>query len=224
MNQDKDQEDFQTRGNQPPSPSPSPSSPSPRSLPSPCLSNIAGVVKYRNILLGVTGSVAAVKAPEVAVRLCREVVVDEEAEIVVVVKIKILLTAGASNFWEQSKQYNEYWWNELQSELQNTNIDNNNNNNNRNNNDNTGHNNNNNNNNNKDNNHNHNAAHNMDNSSNTRISRIEVLRKFLLLLHTSVLYIYLSIMYAGFPQPQIVVQPSFFFCRIYLSIYLYIYI
>ncbi|KAL7564780.1 hypothetical protein ACA910_021043 [Epithemia clementina (nom. ined.)] len=70
--------------------------------------------KKRNILLGVAGSVAAVKAPEIAVCLCRDHPnINNNNNI----SIKILLTAGARNFWEQSRQYNEYWWAEMQKEL-----------------------------------------------------------------------------------------------------------
>mmetsp|Transcript_13417 Transcript_13417/g.17496 ORF Transcript_13417/g.17496 Transcript_13417/m.17496 type:complete len:233 (+) Transcript_13417:30-728(+) len=65
--------------------------------------------KQIQILLGVTGSVAAVKAPEIAVNLRRELDAD----------VKILLTAGARNFWDQSAEYNAHWWNELQMELKN---------------------------------------------------------------------------------------------------------
>mmetsp|Transcript_25966 Transcript_25966/g.54175 ORF Transcript_25966/g.54175 Transcript_25966/m.54175 type:complete len:140 (-) Transcript_25966:3865-4284(-) len=60
--------------------------------------------RRQQILLGVSGSVAAVKAPEIAVRLCRELNAN----------VKILLTAGARNFWEQAHEYSDHWWQELQ--------------------------------------------------------------------------------------------------------------
>ena len=47
------------------------------------------------VLLGVTGSVAAVKAPEIAVRLVTECNA----------QVKVLLSAGGSNFWEKAKDY-----------------------------------------------------------------------------------------------------------------------
>ena len=66
----------------------------------------------KHILLGVTGSVAAVKAPEIAVRLRQETNTH----------IKILLTTGAQNFWGQSEEYNPQMWNALQTELSNGNV------------------------------------------------------------------------------------------------------
>jgi Flavoprotein len=60
------------------------------------------------ILLGVTGSVAAVKAPEIAVRLCRECDAD----------VKILLTRGGENFWTKAESYDPINWNELMKHLQ----------------------------------------------------------------------------------------------------------
>ena len=54
----------------------------------------------RRILLGVTGSVAAVKAPEIALRL-----VTQEGW-----AVKILLTKGGRHFWDQSKNYNLDVW------------------------------------------------------------------------------------------------------------------
>lgn len=52
------------------------------------------------ILLGVTGSVAAVKAPEIAVRLVLEL----DAQ------VRVLLSAGGSNFWNKAKDYDKKHW------------------------------------------------------------------------------------------------------------------
>ena len=63
----------------------------------------------RHILLGITGSVAAVKGPEIAVTLVKEL----NAE------IKILLTKGGENFWgTKAKNYNPLCWKELQKNIQ----------------------------------------------------------------------------------------------------------
>jgi len=56
------------------------------------------------VLLGVTGSVAAVKGPEIAVRLVRDLQVD----------VRVLLTAGGLNFWSKAKEYNPAYWKELE--------------------------------------------------------------------------------------------------------------
>lgn len=56
------------------------------------------------VLLGVTGSVAAVKSPELAVRLTRDLNAD----------VRVLLTAGGSNFWTKAQAYDQIHWNELQ--------------------------------------------------------------------------------------------------------------
>jgi len=62
--------------------------------------------KQRNprILLGVTGSVAAVKAPELALRLSRDLKMD----------VRIVLTRGGKNFWNKSGDYNPEYWTEVQ--------------------------------------------------------------------------------------------------------------
>jgi len=60
------------------------------------------------VLLGVTGSVAAVKAPEIACRL-----VDECGA-----HVKILLSEGGRNFWEKAFEYDPVYWNRLQELLQ----------------------------------------------------------------------------------------------------------
>lgn len=65
--------------------------------------------KTHNILLGITGSVAAVKGPELAVRLVKELDAN----------VKILLTRGGTNFWEKAIAYDEKYWNEMRSLLEN---------------------------------------------------------------------------------------------------------
>lgn len=55
------------------------------------------------IILAVTGSVAAVKGPEIAVRLVKELDFD----------VHILLTRGGEFFWKGS-EYNKQYWNSLQ--------------------------------------------------------------------------------------------------------------
>lgn len=61
----------------------------------------------RRILLGVTGSVAAIKCPELAVRFCRE----QNAH------VKIILTQAGEHFWHKSADYNPTAWQEFQSIL-----------------------------------------------------------------------------------------------------------
>ena len=56
------------------------------------------------ILFAVTGSVAAVKGPEIAVRLVNELDLD----------VRILLTRGGENFWSKAKDYNKKYWDLLQ--------------------------------------------------------------------------------------------------------------
>jgi len=60
------------------------------------------------ILLGVTGSVAVVKTPEIAVQLVTRLGA----------QVKILLTAGGRNFWDKAQEYNPTAWNELQTKMQ----------------------------------------------------------------------------------------------------------
>ena len=59
--------------------------------------------KAPRVLLGVTGSVAAVKAPEIAVRLVTEF----QAE------VKVLLSSGGKNFWDKAVDYDRKYWEEL---------------------------------------------------------------------------------------------------------------
>lgn len=60
------------------------------------------------ILLGITGSVAAVKGPELALRMARDLAAD----------VKVLLTRGAEKFWNNSKDYNPSIWNECNDLIQ----------------------------------------------------------------------------------------------------------
>ena len=60
--------------------------------------------KRLNVLLGITGSVAAIKGPEIAVRLV------EEAH----VNVRVLLTQGGKNFWTKANEYNPQYWKEFQ--------------------------------------------------------------------------------------------------------------
>ena len=58
-----------------------------------------------NVLLGVSGSVAAVKAPEIALKLVQDLHAN----------VCVLLTRGGLNFWEKAKDYNREIWDEMQS-------------------------------------------------------------------------------------------------------------
>ena len=60
------------------------------------------------ILLGVTGSVAAVKAPEIAVRLSCHLKMD----------VRILLSRGGRNFWDKACDYNAEYWKLVQQRLE----------------------------------------------------------------------------------------------------------
>ena len=59
------------------------------------------------ILLGITGSVAAVKGPELALRFARDCGMD----------VRILLTRGGQNFWEKACDYNPEVWKEVQERI-----------------------------------------------------------------------------------------------------------
>ena len=56
------------------------------------------------ILLGITGSVAAIKGPELALSLAKEL----NAQVIV------LLTRAGMNFWIKAKEYNRLIWQEYQ--------------------------------------------------------------------------------------------------------------
>mmetsp|Transcript_47616 Transcript_47616/g.70894 ORF Transcript_47616/g.70894 Transcript_47616/m.70894 type:complete len:226 (-) Transcript_47616:1096-1773(-) len=63
-----------------------------------------GSPRSPRLLLGVTGSVAAVKSPEIAVRLHKELRCD----------VIVLLTRGGENFWNKAKDYDPKNWMLLQ--------------------------------------------------------------------------------------------------------------
>jgi hypothetical protein len=56
------------------------------------------------ILLGITGSVAAIKGPELALSLAQEL----NAEVIV------LLTRAGMNFWNKAEEYNGLIWKDYQ--------------------------------------------------------------------------------------------------------------
>ncbi len=56
--------------------------------------------KKPKILLAVTGSVAGVKGPELAVRIH----LDCNAT------VRVLLTKGGTKFWDKAKDYNRHYW------------------------------------------------------------------------------------------------------------------
>jgi hypothetical protein len=60
--------------------------------------------KRPRILLAITGSVAAVKGPELAVKLVRDLRAD----------VRVLLTRGGFHFWNKAKEYDPLHWDELE--------------------------------------------------------------------------------------------------------------
>jgi hypothetical protein len=56
------------------------------------------------VLLGITGSVASIKGPELAVRLVEEIEAD----------VKIVLTQAGQNFWNKAAAYHPQYWDKLQ--------------------------------------------------------------------------------------------------------------
>jgi phosphopantothenoylcysteine synthetase/decarboxylase len=67
-------------------------------------SSTSSVRPRLKILLAVTGSVAAVKGPEIAVRLAVGVNAD----------VRVLLTRGGQNFWSKAEAYNQKYWGIMQ--------------------------------------------------------------------------------------------------------------
>lgn len=59
--------------------------------------------RRKRILLGITGSVAAIKGPELALKLSKEL---GDAH------VAILLSAGGENFWYKAKEYDPQTWQE----------------------------------------------------------------------------------------------------------------
>lgn len=53
-----------------------------------------------NILLAVTGSVAGIKGPELAVKIHQDCNAN----------VRVLLTRGGANFWDKAKGYSEHYW------------------------------------------------------------------------------------------------------------------
>lgn len=62
------------------------------------------------VLLGVTGSVAAIKAPEIVNQLVDQIGAD----------VRVLLTSGGSNFWNKAETYNPSMWKRMQELLKDT--------------------------------------------------------------------------------------------------------
>lgn len=61
--------------------------------------------RVQNVVLGVTGSVAAIKGPEIAVKLVNELNAN----------VRVLLTKGGENFWHKAAGYNHQYWAEMMS-------------------------------------------------------------------------------------------------------------
>lgn len=59
--------------------------------------------RRKQIVLGITGSVAAIKGPELALALWKELDAD----------VRILLTRGGENFWDKANSYDPISWKEL---------------------------------------------------------------------------------------------------------------
>ena len=57
------------------------------------------MTRKKRVLLGITGSVAAVKGPELSLRLLEQGF-----------EVKVLLTMGGSNFWSKAEDYNSEAW------------------------------------------------------------------------------------------------------------------
>jgi phosphopantothenoylcysteine synthetase/decarboxylase len=68
--------------------------------------------KKKKILLAITGSVAAIKGPEIVIRL-----IEEFNKVNIDVSIRVVLTRGGEHFWNKSKEYNEMYWNSLQQQI-----------------------------------------------------------------------------------------------------------
>ncbi len=64
------------------------------------------MTRNSRVLLGITGSVAAVKGPELCLHLLRQGF-----------DVKVLLTHGGSNFWNKAQYYDPTSWQELQEKV-----------------------------------------------------------------------------------------------------------
>ncbi len=69
--------------------------------------------RRKRVLLGISGSVAAVKGPELALQLSREL--DDGSG--VGADVAILLTHGGENFWQKSRDYNAKFWDECNNRI-----------------------------------------------------------------------------------------------------------
>lgn len=65
------------------------------------------VIDRKQVLLRITGSVAAVKGPELAVRLVQDMHVH----------VRILLTGGGFNFWNKAREYDPLYWGEVEKRI-----------------------------------------------------------------------------------------------------------
>lgn len=63
-------------------------------------------------MLGVSGSVAAVKAPEIAVNIIEKLQLERKENDV---KVRVLLTKGGTFFWKKSYEYNPHSWDRMKS-------------------------------------------------------------------------------------------------------------
>ena len=79
-----------------------------------CSSDTTGSPLRINLLLGVTGSVAAVKVPELICRLRDRFGSPPNNNI----SIKVVLTHGGQNFWEKASTYDAVHWNKIKDMLE----------------------------------------------------------------------------------------------------------
>ena len=77
-------------------------------------SSDTGSPRRINVLLGVTGSVAAVKVPELICRLRDRFGSPPNNNI----SIKVVLTHGGQNFWEKASTYDAVHWNKIKDMLE----------------------------------------------------------------------------------------------------------
>ena len=77
-------------------------------------SSDTGSSRRINVLLGVTGSVAAVKVPELICRLRDRFGSPPNNNI----SIKVVLTHGGQNFWEKASTYDAVHWNKIKDMLE----------------------------------------------------------------------------------------------------------
>jgi Flavoprotein len=75
------------------------------------------------VLLGITGSVAAVKGPELILQLLDELSDDNDGATTSSVEVRVVLTRGGSNFWKCAREYDPISWRRLQERLNASNND-----------------------------------------------------------------------------------------------------